>query len=271
MNIRLRVIQDSIKDRENHFALQKSVALFPNKIWDSEEIWEKISWQEQFKSESRICYVIETVPEFAYCGECAVKNISSEIPELEIELMPEYQHQGMGYKAIIMMFDKMKRNYEKQEFLAKVEPDNYASQFLMEKLKGIPAGLVKDPLISDERVEKFVEIHRYLLDERMQEIAEQFGVETNLLLTHLLVYKLNLNEIRTNQLNEVNTTNKKKHIVCPRNLSKEKLKDSVLEMAEGLEEIKKSADSNGKLDDKITDMEARILDKIALMETMISN
>ena len=134
-------------------------------------------------------------------------------------------------------------------FLAKVEPDNYASQFLMEKLKGIPAGLVKDSLISDERVEKFVEIHRYLLDERMQEIAEQFGVETNLLLTHLLVYKFNLNEIWTNPLNEVNTTNKRKHIECPRNLSKEKLKDNVLGMAEGLEEIKKSADSKGKLND----------------------
>lgn len=271
MDIRLRAIQDSIRDKENHFALQKSVALFPSKIWDSEEIWEKISWQEQFKSESRICYVIETMPEFVYCGECAVKNISSDISELEIELMPEYQHQGIGYKAMIMMFEKMKRNYEKQEFLAKVEPDNYASQFLMEKLKGIPAGLVKDPLISDERVEKFVEVHRYLLDERMQEIAEQFGVETDLLLTHLLVYKFNLNKLQMNPLNEINTINKRKYIECPRNLSKEKFKDNVLGMAEGLEEIKKSADSKGKLNDKITDMEARILDKIALMETMISN
>lgn len=271
MNIRLRAIQDSIRDKENHFALQKSVALFPNKIWDSEEIWEKISWQEQFKSGSRICYVIETVPEFVYCGECAVKNISSDIPELEIELMPEYQYQGIGYKAMIMMFDKLKRNYGKQEFLAKVEPDNYASQFLMEKLKGIPAGLVKDPLISDERVEKFVETHRYLLNERMQEIAEQFDVETNLLLTHLLVYKFNLNKLQTNPLNEINTINKRKYIECLRNLSKEKLKDNVLGMAEGLEEIKKSADSNDKLNDKITDMKARILDKIAIMETMISN
>lgn len=32
-------------------------------------------------------YVIETVPEFVYCGEYAVKNISSDIPELEIELI----------------------------------------------------------------------------------------------------------------------------------------------------------------------------------------
>ena len=141
----------------------------------------------------------------------------------------------------------------------------------MEKLKGIPAGLVKDPLISDERVEKFVEVHRYLLNERMQETAEQFDVETNLLLTHLLVYKFNLNKLQTNPLNEIDTINKRKYIECLRNLSKEKLKDNVLGMAEGLEEIKKSADSNGKLNDKITDMEARILDKIALMETMISN
>lgn len=73
MDIKLRLIQqNSLKDRENYFALQKSVALFPNIRLDK-EMYKDISWQEEFKNENRICYVIGTVAESSYCGECAVK------------------------------------------------------------------------------------------------------------------------------------------------------------------------------------------------------
>lgn len=133
--------------------------------------------------------MIETIPNFSYCGECAVKDISADIPEIEIELMREYQHQGIGYKAIIMMLNKLSEKYGKQEFYAKIEPDNYASQFLFEKLGGVPTGLVKDFQISDERVERFIESHRNLIDGRMQNVANRFDVEADKLFTNLLVYK----------------------------------------------------------------------------------
>ena len=80
--------------------------------------------------------------------------------------------------------------YGKQEFYAKVEPDNYASQFLIERLKGKPVGLAKDFQISDERVKQFVESRRYLLDGRIKNIAKVFEVEEDLLLTNLLVYNM---------------------------------------------------------------------------------
>ena len=61
MDIKLRLIQqNSLKDRENYLALQKSVALFPDIRLDK-EMYRDISWQEQFKIENSICYVIETV------------------------------------------------------------------------------------------------------------------------------------------------------------------------------------------------------------------
>lgn len=104
------------------------------------------------------------------------ESISVKILEIEIELMQEYRHQGIGYRSIIMMMEKLE---EKYEFCAKVEPDNYASQFLIGKLKGVPAGLTKDYIVSDDWIEQFVETHRYLLDERMHDIAEQFGVEAD--------------------------------------------------------------------------------------------
>lgn len=136
-------------------------------------------------------------------GECAVKDISTNIPEIEIELMREYQHQGIGYKAMIMMFNKISEKYGRQEFYAKIEPDNYASQFLFEKLRGVPAGLAKDFQISDERAEQFIESHRDRLDERMKNIANIFEVEADLLLTHLLVYKLNVSDFPQIGMNKI--------------------------------------------------------------------
>lgn len=115
VNINLRLIkQDDIKDRENYFALQKSVALFPDRRLNFEKDLEDKFWQDQFEK-NRVCYVIETIPECLYCGECAVKDITADIPEVEIELMQEYQHQGIGYKAMLMMFDQLAKKYGKQE------------------------------------------------------------------------------------------------------------------------------------------------------------
>ena len=123
MDIQLRLIQkESMMDRNNYFTLQKSVALFPTMELDNKKECEDISWKDLFHNKSRVCYVIETIPDFLYCGECAIKDISADIPEIEIELMREYQHQGIGYKAMIMMFDKISERYGKQEFYAKIEP-----------------------------------------------------------------------------------------------------------------------------------------------------
>lgn len=269
MEIQLRLIQqDNIEDRKNYFILQKSVALFPDQRLDFQEGYEDKSWQDQFENINRICYVIETIPEKSYCGECAVKDISAEIPEIEIELMKEYRYQGIGYKAILMLLGKVAKQYGKRKFYARIEPDNYASQFLFEKLKGVPAGLTKDRQISDERAEKFIEMHRDLLDERIQDIAKRFGIKADLLLTHLLVYKLDFNDIQTDILNESEIANKRTYIECRRKLSKEKFKDSMKEFLEDLEELQSYGDEKDKINVKIADMEAKLLAKIEQLGSM---
>ncbi len=270
VDINLRLIQPgSIQDKQNYFALQKSVALFPDKRMDYKEEYEDKAWKEQFENKNRICYVIETIPEVLYCGECAVKDISADIPEIEVELIQEYQHQGIGYKAIIMLLNKLVKEYGKQEFYVKIEPDNYASQLLFEKLRGMPVGLVKDFQISDERAEQFTETHRYLLDERMQNIAKKFGVEADLLLTHLLVYKLNYNDLQEDNINTIAVANKREHIECLRTLSKEKYKDVMMEWLEDLEEIKNFDEAKDKIMKRIAEMESKLLEKMELIK--ISN
>lgn len=80
--------------------------------------------------------MIETLPDYSYCGECAVKNISDNIPEIEIELMKEQQNKGIGYQSLIIMLNRLAEEYKKEKLCAKVEPDNYVSQLLFEKLGG---------------------------------------------------------------------------------------------------------------------------------------
>ncbi len=269
MDIQLRLIQkESMMDRNNYFALQKSVALFPNIELDNKKLCEDISWIDLFHNKNRICYVIETIPDFLYCGECAVKDISADIPEIEIELMREYQHQGIGYRAMIKMLNKLSERYGKQEFYAKIEPDNYASQYLFEKLKGAPAGLAKDFQISDERAEQFIELHRNLLDERMKNIAKTFEVETDLLLTHLLVYKLNVNDFPQIGIDKLEAENKREHIECQRKLSKEKFRDAIIEMVEDLEVIEDFDKEKDKISAKIAEMKSKLLDKIESIKTL---
>lgn len=49
MDIQLRLIQkESMMDRNNYFALQKSVALFPNIELDNKKLCEDISWIDLF-------------------------------------------------------------------------------------------------------------------------------------------------------------------------------------------------------------------------------
>lgn len=269
MDIGLRLIQqDSVKDKEDYFSLQKSVALFPNMELDNKKEYEDNSWKDLFHNKNRICYVIETISDFSYCGECAVKDISADIPEVEIELMKEYQHQGIGYKAIIMLLNTLSEKYGKQEYYAKIEPDNYASQFLFEKLGGVPTGLVKDFQISDERVERFIESHRNLIDGRMQNVANKFDVEVDRLLANLLVYKLNVNDLPQSDMETIETENRREHIECLRKLSKEKYRDVMLEWVEDLEEIQSLGEAKEKILAKITKMESKLLDKMELMTTI---
>lgn len=167
-----------------------------------------------------------------------------------------------------MLLNILSEKYGKQEFYAKIEPDNYASQFLFEKLGGVPTGLVKDFKLSDERVERFIESHRNLIDGRMQNVAKKFDVEVDRLLTNLLVYKLNVDNLPQSDMDTIETENKREHIEYLRKLSKEKYRDVLLEWEEDLEEIQNLGEAKEKILAKIKKMESKLLDKMELVTTI---
>ena len=258
MDIQLRLIQeDSITDRENYFILQNSVTLFPS--WNKKN-HENMLWKAQFKNPNRICYVIEEKPELIYCGECAIKDISADIPEIEIELMPEYQKRGVGYQSIVYMLNTIAEKYGKRDFYARVEPDNYASQFLIEKLGGTAIGVIRDFKVSDKRIAEFTEKNKHLLNDRMKILAQMFSVEEEVLLTHLLVYQIHAydGKILTGLERE------KIHrapIRASRRLTKEKYKETLIELNKDLEELKELIGDESRCQTKFLEIEKKILDK----------
>ena len=266
IDIRLRLIQqDSDTDKENYFALQKSVAILKN--WEPDNIEElnEQSWQENFKK-NRICYVIEKMSGNVYCGECAVKNISDEIPE--IELMMEYQGQGIGYRAIIDMLNKLASDYGKENFYAKIDPDNHASRFLFEKLCGQPAGVVRDYAISDDRVEQFTERTSYLLDQNLEKLARKFGVDVNVLLTHFVVYKINVNDVNESHEAKALSNHRKKEFFG-RSLTREKYMESIWELLEGLQQIREST-TKEKLKASIDGMAKKWMERVDKMSENVN-
>lgn len=269
MNIELRPIRyDDNKDKENYFALQKSVAILSSTYHDNEKYNEQL-WKAVAKDNNRICFVIETLPEHSYCGQCAVKNISDDIPEIEIELMKGQQNKGIGYYSLVIMLNRLAEEYKKEKFYAKVEPDNYISQLLFEKLGGVPAGISRDYQISDERMEKFTKTHEYLLDEKIHEIADAFGVEAELLLAHVLIYLIDVGNMNLLNNRSKETSGSRKKIECPRNITKEKYADTMKEMLENLQELMGLAEKDEKsaLIKKLNEVESKLLNRIEKIDS----
>ena len=261
LDIRLRPIQqESNIDKEHYLALQKSVAIFKSWEPDNEEKLNEQLWQDAFKSKHRICYVIEKMPGNEYCGECAVKNIFDETPEIEIELMKEYQGQGIGYLAIIDMLNKLASDYGKERYYVKIEPDNYASRFLFEKLCAQPAGVLRDYNIPDERVKQFIERSRYLLDQDLEEVAKKFSVAPETLLTHFLVYQISVNDINEKYAERGKTINHRVRMDCPRKLTKEKYMETLREFLDELQQMEGTV-TKEELDARIDKIKKRWMER----------
>ena len=201
------------------------------------------------------------MPGNVYCGECAVKNISDKIPEIEIELMKEYQGQGIGYHAIIDLLNKITFNYGKVNYYAKIEPDNYASQFLFEKLGGRPVGVVRDYTIPDDQVESFTKCSMDLLDRNLEEVARKFNVEAKGLLTHLLIYEMNINDVNKSYNEMQEAFNHRKKLDFPRNLTRKKYKEPLREFLEELYQIKEML-TKDELNSLIDEIEKKWMDRV---------
>lgn len=174
-------------DRESFLALQRETNIA--KVWLNQESYQKILWEEHIQ-EKAIMFSIEVDHEYA--GYCGIYDLSSENLEIVIELLEKFQRQGIGQAAIQILTEEMKNRLGVKKFLVKIDSDNIGSQRLFEKLGAKPHGISNGLIQKKEDKEQFEKENENLIDERLKQLAEKFGVEPRKLLSHVLVYQLEI-------------------------------------------------------------------------------
>ena len=89
-----------------------------------------------------------------WCGYCTVFYKENDIPELAINLRPEYQGRGIGAEALRQMMSYVREKQGFKRFVVKTKKTNIRFQRMCEKLGAEFEGEVPDPL---EQIFKMLE------------------------------------------------------------------------------------------------------------------
>lgn len=190
-NIELRPLLQ--QDYDDYIKLQKQVSPFRNSFKDI-DFCTRV-WKDMF-GKGRLVYAIQDISENRFCGYCAIKDYRKEKPEMEIELLEAYRRKGIGYTSLRLLIHKITDEYKVTNFTYCTDSDNYASQALARKLGGKPNGLKRFFFLNEDEVEKFENEHMEMIDDKLVEVAKEFQVEPRKLLTHILVYYINVTDFQ---------------------------------------------------------------------------
>lgn len=183
MDVKLRKIQDS--DKDTYIKLQKETWINKKNL-ESEEQNDRL-WSLMF-SDTEVHYAVLVKDQI--CGFVSVMKLDKEIQELGIELFTEFQHQGIGYQAVVRLLEICKNHYHMQKIHSRVYADNYPSILLMRKLGAIPYQIARNNSISESSLLKFQKENTDLISENMREMAKLFHVQPDQLLSNLLVFQI---------------------------------------------------------------------------------
>jgi RimJ/RimL family protein N-acetyltransferase len=140
--------------------------------------------------ESFFC-IIERSTEQVPIGYIGIKDTSTDLWEIAVELDGKYTHQGYGAHSIRLFLNEVQRITGKNAFRAVIASDNIASQKCVEKLGAQLVGMCNGPVLKlPVEKERFEEQNLDLIDTHMIELAERLGTEPRKLLSHVLDYRL---------------------------------------------------------------------------------
>lgn len=182
-NIILRKVQDS--DEDIFIELQKENNIVKSML--KEDAYRNMLWKEHIEYKA---LMFSIVVDNEYVGYCGIKNTTHEHWEIAIEILNKWKRKGIGYKAISIMLDEIKKRLNVSEFRVRIDAENHPSQKLFEKLGAEPNGISEFMLHEEADICRCEEENIHLIDERIQELAKKFNVEPRKLLSHVLEYKL---------------------------------------------------------------------------------
>ncbi|MCM1329344.1 MAG: GNAT family N-acetyltransferase [Ruminococcus sp.] len=188
------VILTRISESDYHdyeiLELENPTNRFVMKILDFSEFMRSL-WKD-FLSEKAFVCTVRKAADNEFCGYCEINDVTADEPELGIRILKKFHNQGIGFHALKLLMDEYAQLSGKNYFISKVDPKNYASRRLMEKLGGKPDGIC-DFLIHDEDEKiAFENKYAHLIDDKLIAAAEKFNVSPEKLLSHILRYRIEI-------------------------------------------------------------------------------
>ncbi|MCI8388807.1 MAG: GNAT family N-acetyltransferase [Clostridiales bacterium] len=181
--ISLRQVDSS--DRGDFLDIQREYSIVKSML--KEEVYCDMVWKEHTEDKSLMCAILK---DETYIGYCGVNNTTLEPWEIAIEIKPEWTKQGIGVIAISAMLDQFKARLGKSTFKVRIDPSNFSSQKMFERLGAVPKGIAELWIHDQQMLEQCEEDNLHYIDDKIIAVAEKFAVEPRKLLSHVLEYYL---------------------------------------------------------------------------------
>ena len=179
----LRKVKET--DREKFLELQRIYSAMKSML--QQEAYCNMVWNKHTEPKSLILSIEK---QGSYVGYCGIQDITKKTWEISIELFPDKVHQGIGFTAITAMLNELKERLWVNDFRIRIEPTNYASQRLFEKLGAVPNGISELWIHDKDAIEQLESENYHLIDDHLVAGAKKFSVPPQQLLSHVLEYQL---------------------------------------------------------------------------------
>lgn len=116
-----------------------------NEIFENSVIYLKEDVKEQewnsvlFDTNKLHLKIIERKTE-RFIGDISLRNLSSEYPEIGIQILCEYRNKGIGKRALNLFIERLKKVESLQCALVRIYSDNLVSQNLFEHFGAVKIG-----------------------------------------------------------------------------------------------------------------------------------
>lgn len=146
-----------------------------------------IFWKERTGDSELMCSIFAGD---SYIGYCSIADLTQDLWEVSIELLPAWTGRGIGQLAMTALLDAAKERLGVTDFRVRIDAENTASQKLFTRLGAVPNGISELWLHGEEELQRFEEKNLHRITAEMTALAETFGVEPRKLLSHVLEYRL---------------------------------------------------------------------------------
>lgn len=159
-------------------------------------------WQRRINNYT-VTYAILSPQTLEFMGYCQYKNLSTSKPDIGIEILPQFQHQGLGYSVCCTLVSAFFEKTSCSEIYYKVERKNAPSIALIEKLGGKRDGVnhtheqllsILNSLSAEEIAKQGRNAPAFItaLEQYSQELSEQEYP------TDILIYRIDRNTYNAN-------------------------------------------------------------------------